>query len=73
MHAIYGHTCHLCGHEGAHDADHLVPISVDPEQPIDPHTMRPAHGVRGCPVCGRKCNQERGNRNLSMFKPRLVW
>lgn len=62
MFAIYGHTCHLCGHDGATTADHLIPISVWPDQPIDPHGMRPAHGRAGCPTCGRKCNIERGNR-----------
>jgi 5-methylcytosine-specific restriction endonuclease McrA len=65
MFAIYGHTCHLCGHHGASQADHLVPITVWADQPIDPHLMRPAHGnTEGtrCPVCGRACNQERGNR-----------
>ena len=60
----YGTTCHLCGHEGADTADHLEPISVNPNQPVDPHRMRPAHGVDGCPTCGRKCNQERGNSDV---------
>ncbi len=63
----YGTTCHLCGHGGADSADHLVPVSLDPEQPIDHRMMRPAHGVHGCPTCGRKCNQERGNG--AMFEP----
>lgn len=59
MFAIYGDTCHICGHHGATTADHLVPISVWPDQPVDPHGMRPAHGVTGCPTCGRRCNSER--------------
>ncbi|MEU6085606.1 hypothetical protein ABZ865_02165 [Streptomyces sp. NPDC047085] len=42
MFAIYGTICHLCGHDGAGEADHLVPISVDSDQPLDPHRMRPA-------------------------------
>lgn len=69
MFAMYGDLCHLCGHHGARQADHLTPVSVDPDQPIDPRLMRPAHGggsvERGldnpCPTCGRRCNQERGN------------
>jgi 5-methylcytosine-specific restriction endonuclease McrA len=61
MFAIYGTRCHLCGHEGAGEADHLVPISLDPGQPIDPHGMRPAHGANSpCPTCGGKCNSSRG-------------
>lgn len=62
MFAIYGHVCWICGHDGAREADHLTPISVDSTQPIDPHRMRPAHGTHSpCPTCGRLCNQERGN------------
>lgn len=80
MFAIYGDTCHLCGHPGADEADHLVPISVDAGQPVDPHEMRPAHGVHGCPYCPapggrtRKCNQEKGNTiGFTMFEPAINW
>jgi hypothetical protein len=74
MFEMYGTLCWICGHGGATDADHLVPISVDSEQPVDPHGMRPAHGVNGCPTCGRKCNQERGTRAVaSMYRPALDW
>jgi 5-methylcytosine-specific restriction endonuclease McrA len=65
MFAIYGDLCHLCHHHGASQADHLVPITVWADQPIDPHLMRPAHGNTAgtrCATCGRACNQERGNR-----------
>lgn len=64
MFLIYGRTCWLCGHtdDNVTDADHLVPISVDSTQPIDPHAMRPAHGVLGCLTCGVKCNQVKGNK-----------
>lgn len=61
MFATYGDTCHICGHAGAREADHLVPVSHDSDQPVDPHLMRPAHGGNApCPVCGRACNAERG-------------
>lgn len=79
MFEIYGTICHICGHDGAGEADHLVPISIDAEQPVDPHTMRPSHGVNApCPVCvgnngkPRACNQERGNKPLTTARPRLV-
>lgn len=66
MFEAYGTVCHICGHDGAGEADHLIPISVDADQPIDPHMMRPAHGANApCPVCGRKCNTERGNKPLT--------
>lgn len=61
MFAEFGTTCHLCGHEGATDADHLLPLHLAPSQPVDYRALRPAHGVAGCPVCGRKCNQERSS------------
>ncbi len=67
MFAMYGRTCWICGHEGAGEADHLTPISLDSTQPVDPTGMRPAHGSSApCPVCPprdgkpRACNQERG-------------
>lgn len=76
----YGHTCWLCGHDGALQADHLGPLAFDPEQPIDADAMRPAHGGaqqeydNPCPTCGRRCNQERGsNINFTMFQPALTW
>lgn len=81
MFAMFGHVCHICGHGGAGEADHLVPISVDSAQPIDPAAMRPSHGSNApCRVCagrggrGRACNQERGVRPLeSMFRPAFDW
>lgn len=69
MFAIYGDLCHLCGHPGARSADHLTPISVWPGQPVDPHLMRPAHGIEGCPTCARKCNTERGAGPLAQAQP----
>ncbi|MFD4658018.1 HNH endonuclease [Kitasatospora sp. NPDC058444] len=66
MFAIYGTVCHICGHEGAGEADHLTPVSVDPGQPLDPHGMRPAHGANApCPTCLRLCNTERGARPIT--------
>jgi len=74
MFAMYGHTCMYCGHPGATDAGHLIAVALDPDQPLDPHAMRPAHGVRGCPTCGRKCNQEAGTKSVdSLFRPALDW
>lgn len=82
MHAIYGYVCIHCGHGGAREADHLTPISVDPDQPIDPHGMRPSHGSNSpCRVCpgktpgtGRSCNQERGTRPIEpRYQPALDW
>ncbi len=72
MFMMYGTVCHICGHDGAGEADHLTPLNLDPDQPVDPHAMRPAHGSSApCPVCvgstgtPRKCNQERGQGPVS--------
>lgn len=66
MHELYGYTCHLCGHSGAGEADHLTPLSVWPDQPVAAELMRPAHGGNyPCPTCGRKCNSERGAKPLN--------
>ena len=54
-------TCWVCGHPGSNEVDHVVRLA-DGGDEHDPRNLRPAHGTRGCPVCGRKCNQERNRR-----------
>lgn len=67
MFEMLGDVCHICGHPGAGEADHVIPLGVDPSQPISPFNMRPAHGVNApCPTCGRKCNQERGMKAFEL-------
>jgi hypothetical protein len=63
--ARYGTVCHLCKHEGATTADHLIPVSMWSNQPYDARLARPAHGVDGCPTCKVKCNSSRGNKELA--------
>lgn len=60
--AMWGTECHLCGHDRADTADHLVPLSKWGNQPYDPRISRPAHGIHGCPTCKLKCNSSRGNK-----------
>jgi 5-methylcytosine-specific restriction endonuclease McrA len=62
------HVCAICGHLGANEADHIIPLSVWPTQPVTPLGIRPTHGTScRCPACPpgrngrlRACNQERG-------------
>ena len=54
--------CHLCGHPGSGDIDHLIPRSLGGD-PKDPGNLAPAHGALSrCPVCGLCCNQVKKNR-----------
>jgi hypothetical protein len=81
MHAHFGYVCHLCGHSDAGEADHLVAVAVDPDQPVDWRMLRPSHGSNyPCPVCPRRngkprsCNQERGTKPLDqVFTPAHDW
>ncbi len=74
--AMWGTTCHLCGHAGANTADHIIPLSVWSNQPYDPRLARPAHGIDGCATCHIKCNSSRGNKQLAIeirnYKPPIA-
>lgn len=71
--------CGLCGHGGARTTDHLIPPDRWPTDAYgrklpgfdEPGNLQPAHGTMGnkpphnpCPICGRLCNQSRGNTPL---------
>lgn len=67
-------VCHLCGHEGAGDIDHVIDketwkaMGGDLE---DPANLRPAHGALSrCKVCGRNCNGEKGAKVGYVTAPR---
>jgi hypothetical protein len=74
MFAKYGTVCHICGHEGSTQADHITPAADDPMAPHDPDMMRPAHGNDApCQICegeGRNgsCNQSRGRKGVEQVK-----
>jgi hypothetical protein len=56
--------CHICGHTGAGEGDHLI-TRAQGGQKYDPENVLPAHGYRSrCWECdsiqGRACNQSRG-------------
>ncbi|TFE42492.1 HNH endonuclease [Streptomyces sp. ICN441] len=57
-------VCILCGHGAADATDHVIPVSKGGAE-LDPDNLAPIHGVDGCPVCLRKCNNEKGNKALT--------
>jgi hypothetical protein len=74
--AYYGGLCHLCGHGGARQADHVISVADRPDLAWDLANCRPAHGAPGnpCPVCSPKagkpvhCNQLRGPMSVERAK-----
>lgn len=75
----YGGICWICGHQGAAQVDHVIPVTEGGAE-WDLANCRPAHGIsrrpNPCPVCspeaGRPifCNQIRGG--LSVERARRI-
>jgi hypothetical protein len=55
--------CHLCGHTGAGEGDHVVSRAMGGDK-YDPANVAPAHGSGSrcyeCDPAGRACNQVKG-------------
>jgi hypothetical protein len=67
---MWGTICHICGHDGATQADHLIDARGDVDLFFNPELLRPAHGGRRkCPVCGIACNQSRGRPGRKVVTP----
>ncbi len=56
--------CIVCGHAAADAVDHIIPRSKGGAR-MDPDNLAPIHGNAGCPVCLRKCNNEKGDKPLA--------
>ena len=59
--AQHGGICHLCGHPGATQVDHVVPWAEWTRTDLNVHdksNLAPAHG-EACPVCGRECHADK--------------
>lgn len=71
MFARRGDRCAICGHRGASDSDHIVPLSKG-GHPTALSNRQPAHGRVPCYQCPpyangkpRRCNQDKGNMATS--------
>jgi hypothetical protein len=64
--ATYGDTCWICGHGGARQGDHVIPVTERPDLAWDIRNCRPAHGAPGnkCPTCLQNCNQLKGGYSV---------
>lgn len=71
----HGHRCHLCGHDGAMQLDHVESQTESPGRAHDAGNLRPVHGttrgqVNPCATCSRaagkpvNCNQIRGGYTI---------
>ncbi|NUS74916.1 MAG: HNH endonuclease [Streptomyces sp.] len=68
-------VCIVCGHGAADAVDHVRPVSKGGAR-LDPDNLAPIHGTAGCPVCLRKCNNEKGDRPLAdvvMLRTSVDW
>lgn len=56
-------VCHICGHVGADEVDHVVPLARGGSE--DESNLRPAHGAVPCPTCGGQCNRSKGAKEFA--------
>jgi len=57
----HGYTCHLCGHGGATEVDHVTPWAEWTHPTLSVHdasNLAPAHGTP-CPTCGKDCHADK--------------
>lgn len=63
--ATYGDVCVVCGHGGARDVDHVIPLTENPSLVFSLQNCRPIHGTKSrCPVCFEACNSVKAGMSL---------
>ena len=75
----YGGVC-WCGHGGARQVDHIIPVTERPDLVYDMTNCRAAHGAPGNPCircsrdCGRNiyCNQLRGGYSIERAQRKIA-
>lgn len=60
--------CHLCGHDGAEQVDHIVNVARGGTHALD--NLAPAHGTP-CPTCQRRCHTEKTQAESLLGRPML--
>jgi 5-methylcytosine-specific restriction endonuclease McrA len=59
--AAHGGICWICGHDDAHEVDHVIPWAEWTHPTLSVHdasNLAPAHGS-ACPTCGRECHKDK--------------
>lgn len=59
--AAHAGICHICGHPGATEVDHLIPWAEWTRADLSVHdksNLAPAHG-NPCPMCGQHCHADK--------------
>ena len=73
--AAHNGICHLCGHPGAEQVDHVEQYAEGGTDDIS--NLKPAHGSANsqknpCPVCGLNCNNIRGALSVAAGKAKIA-
>jgi hypothetical protein len=72
--ARHGRICHLCGHGGADQVDHVIPWGEWARTDLNVHdesNLRPAHGSP-CPTCGRSCHDDKTKAEAARGRARAT-
>ncbi len=64
--ADHGGRCHLCGHLGAEQVDHVVPRSQGGTDDLT--NLAPAHD-QPCPTCGQGCHKAKTQAESAAARP----